>query len=51
MSIIVPYILYTFNLRILQHLMDGVTSFLKQHSRMDKFNQLWEMMPSYPSFT
>jgi len=30
--------------------MDWVTSFLQQHSRIDKFNQLCAMMPPYPGF-
>jgi hypothetical protein len=49
-TIIVPDILYTFYLGMLKHLMDCVTSFLEQHSRIDKFNQLWVMMPPYPGF-
>jgi hypothetical protein len=43
-------ILHTVCLGILQLLMDWVMSFLEQHSRMDKFNQLWAMMPPYPGF-
>jgi hypothetical protein len=49
-TIIVHDILHTVCLGMLQHLMDCVTSFLKQHSRIDKFNQLWVMMPPYPGF-
>ena len=49
-TIIVPDILHTIYLGMLKHLMDWVTSFLEQHSRIDKFNQLWAMMPPYPGF-
>jgi hypothetical protein len=49
-TIIVPDILHTINLSMLKHLMGWVTSFLEQHSRIDKFNQLWAMMPPYPGF-
>jgi hypothetical protein len=45
-TIIVPDILHTVYLGILIHLMDWVMSFLEQHSRIDKFNQLWVMVPS-----
>jgi len=47
---IVPNILHTIHLGILKHLMDSVTSFLKQHSRIGEFNQLSVMMPPYPGF-
>ena len=33
---------------MLKHLKDLVTSFLEQHSRIDKFNRPWVMMPPYP---
>jgi len=48
MTIMVPDILHTIYLSMLKHLMDWVTSFLEQHSRIDKFNQLWAIMPPYP---
>jgi len=50
MTIIVPDILHTVYLGMLKHLMDRVTSFLEQHSRIDKFNQLWAIMPPYLGF-
>jgi len=37
-------------LGILKQLMDWVTSFLEQHSRIDSFNQLWVVMPTYHGF-
>jgi hypothetical protein len=49
-TIIIPNILHTVSRGMLKHLMEGVTSFLKHHSRIDKFNQLWVMMPPYPGF-
>ena len=51
MTIVAPDILHTVSLGMLQHLMEWVTSFLKQHSGMDIVNQLWAMMPPYPGFT
>jgi len=48
---IVPDILHTVNLGILKHLMVCVTFLFKQHSSIDEFNQLWAMMPPYPSST
>jgi len=48
---IVPDILHTVNLGILKHLMICVTFLFKQHSSIDEFNQLWAMMPPYPSST
>jgi len=50
-TIIVPNILHTVNFGMLKHLKDWVKSFLEQHSRIEKFNQLWAMMPPYPGFT
>jgi len=47
-TIIVPDILHTICLGMHKHLMDWVTTFLEQHSTIDKFNQLWVMMPPYP---
>jgi hypothetical protein len=49
-TIIIPDIFHTIYLGMLNHMMDWVTCFLKQHSRIDKFNQLWAMMPPYPGF-
>jgi hypothetical protein len=49
-TIFVPDILHTVYLGMIKHLIESVTSFLEQHSRIDKFNQLWVMMPPYPGF-
>ena len=49
-TVIIPNILHTIYLGMLKHLMDWVTSCLEQHSRIDKCNQLWAMMPPYPGF-
>jgi hypothetical protein len=35
---------------MLMHLMDWVMSFLEQHSKMEKFNLLWGIMPPYTGF-
>jgi len=50
MLIIVPDILHTIYLCMLKYFMAWVTSFHQQHSRIDKFNQFWAMMPPYPGF-
>jgi len=50
MTIILPDILHTVYLGMHKHLMHWVTSFLEQHSRINKFNQLWAMMPPCPGF-
>jgi hypothetical protein len=50
MTIIVPDILHNMYLGMVKHWMDWVMSFLEQYSRIDKFNQLWAMMPPYPGF-
>ena len=45
--IIVPNIVYSGQLGLLKYLMDWAMSFLKQHLRIDKFNQLCAMMPPF----
>jgi len=47
---IVPDILHTIYLSMLKHLLYWVMTFLEQHSRIEKLNQLWAMMPQYPGF-
>jgi len=49
-TVIIPNILHTIYLGTFQHLMDRVMSFLEQHARIDKFNQLLVMIPPYPGF-
>jgi len=49
-TIIVHNILDTVYLGMFKHLMDWVMSFLEQHSRIDKFNKCWVIMPPYPGF-
>jgi len=44
-------ILHTLNVGMRQHLMHWVASLFKQHSQIDKFNQLWAMIPPLPGFT
>jgi hypothetical protein len=50
MGIIVPDILNTLYLSILKHLMHWLMFFLKKDCRIDKVNQFWAIMPSYPGF-
>ena len=40
----------TFSLGMLKDLIDWVTFFLEQYSRIDTLNHLWVMMPPYTSF-
>jgi hypothetical protein len=47
-TIIIPDILNIVYLGMLNHSVDLVTSFLDQHSRIDRFNHLWAMVPLYP---
>jgi len=49
-TIIVPNILPTICLGMLNHLMDWVMFFLEQHSRIGKFNTLWAMITPFPGF-
>ena len=49
-AIIIPDILHTINLGMLNHSIDWVTSVFEPHSRIDKINQLWVMMPPYRGF-
>jgi hypothetical protein len=49
-TIIVPHILHTVYLCMLEHMMEWATSFLEQHSKIESFNQAWEIMPPYPGF-
>jgi hypothetical protein len=46
-TIIIPNYLHTVYLRILKYLLDWVTSFLDQYSRVGKFNLLWAILPPY----
>jgi len=52
MTIIIPDILHPINLNLsmFSHLINWVTSFLEQHCLIDKFSELWAMVPSYPGF-
>jgi len=49
-SIIIPGILHKVYFCILEHWMAWVTTFLEQHSSIDKFNEPWVMMPPYTGF-
>jgi len=49
-TIILPNLLHTVYHNMHKHLMDWGMVFLKKHSRIDKFNMLWVMMPPYPGF-
>jgi len=49
-TIIVPDIIYNVYLGMLKQVRSWVTSFLEKHSMIDKFNQIWAMMPPYRGF-
>ena len=46
-----PDLLHTVYLGLLKNLLDWITSFLKQHCRLDPFDHIWRSMPPYPGFT
>ena len=46
-----PDLLHNIYLGLLKNLLDWVTSFLKQHCRLDLFDDIWRSMPPYPGFT
>ena len=50
-TLIVSNIVHTVHLGTVQNSMNVVTSFLEQHSRIDKVNQLWVMIPPYRGFS
>jgi hypothetical protein len=50
MTINIPDIVDIVYLGMLKHLMDWATSFLEHYSRIDEFNQHWEMIAQHPDF-
>ena len=46
-----PDLLHNVYLGLLKNLLDWVTAFLKQHQRLDSFDEIWRSMPPYPGFT
>jgi len=50
MTIIIPIMIHTGYVSKHKHLIDSVMSFLKQHSTIDKFNQLWAIILPNPGF-
>jgi len=49
-TIMVPDTVHTVYHCIIKHLMDWIMCLLQHHSRIDKFNQHWVMIPPYPGF-
>lgn len=45
-----PDLLHNVYLGLLKNLLDWVTAFLKQHERLDRFDDIWRSMPPYPGF-
>ena len=42
--------LHTVFLAILKHLMEWLVKFLQSHAWLQRFNQIWRQMPSFPGF-
>ena len=46
-----PDLLHNVYLGLLKNLLDWITAFLKEHKRLDSFDEIWHSMPPYPEFT
>jgi hypothetical protein len=46
-----PDLLHTMHLGMLKHLLEWLQSFLKDHGRLERFNNLWLSVPSYLTMT
>ena len=44
-------LLHTMQIGILKHLLTWLHEFLKQHKRLDKFNNIWLLVPAYIDMT
>jgi len=45
-----PDLLHTVYLGLFKHLMDWISGFLKKHSRLQAFDDIWKALPPYPRF-
>jgi len=45
-----PDILHIIYLRLFKHMMDWIEDFLKQHGRLQAFDEVWKALPPYPGF-
>lgn len=46
-----PDLLHTMQIGMLKHLLQWLHEFLKQHKRLDKFNDIWLSVPAYLNMT
>ena len=46
-----PDLLHNVYLGLLQNLLDCITACLKEHKRLDSFDEIWRSMPPYPELT
>ena len=46
-----PDLLHTMQIGMLKHLLQWLHEFLKQHKRLDKFNDIWLSVPAYLDMT
>ena len=46
-----PDLLHNVYLGLLKNLLNWITAFLKEHKRLDSFDEIWHSMPPYPEFT
>jgi hypothetical protein len=49
-TLIIPDVLHTIHLGILKYLMKWIVPFLELYKHIDRFNDLWAIMPHYPGF-
>jgi hypothetical protein len=42
-----PYLLHTMHIGMLNHLLEWLQAFLRDHRRFDRFNNLWLSVPPY----
>ena len=46
-----PDLLHNIYLGLMKNLLEWITAFLKQHNRLEAFDEVWRSMPPYPGFT
>ena len=46
----IPDILHTVYLGLFKQMMDWIEGFLKNHGRLQAFDDVWEALPPYPGF-
>ena len=46
----IPDMLHTVYLGLFKHMMDWIQGFLKEHGRLQAFDEVWKALPPYPGF-